>query len=285
MDIYQIEKLRDDLWVINELGADFMYVLNGKEKVLLLDTGLGLIDLPQVVRQICGEKPVIVVNTHAHMDHMSGNYRFEKVWVGCGDVQAAKHIFTAGDRQELMDYYLAGLQKTGYDLSGYTPGTSEKVFPLKEGDLIDLGGYSLRVIEVPSHTVGSVALFEERQGWLFSGDIMLMWEAWGWLKESAPLKQYYKSIDKLKKIQDRIHVIFPAHGQLQMKMAGCGLYEFSPQMIDKYCDGIQMLLEGALSAKDFMFDGTILGVSYKGEVKRSAAFPEYGGIIFDPLKI
>ena len=81
MQLFRIIPLEKDLWAINEIDKTVMYVINGTERALLLDTGLGLTDLKEEVLKLCGEKSLIVVNTHAHVDHNSGNYQFEEVCV------------------------------------------------------------------------------------------------------------------------------------------------------------------------------------------------------------
>ena len=61
MEIYKIVPLSDNLWAIDEIGKTVMYVVNGEEKALLLDTGFGFVPLREVVRSLCGEKPVASV--------------------------------------------------------------------------------------------------------------------------------------------------------------------------------------------------------------------------------
>lgn len=65
MQLFRIISLEEDLWAINEIDKTVMYVINGTERALLLDTGLGLTDLKEEILKLCGEKPLFVVNTHA----------------------------------------------------------------------------------------------------------------------------------------------------------------------------------------------------------------------------
>jgi glyoxylase-like metal-dependent hydrolase (beta-lactamase superfamily II) len=53
--------------------ASFLIV--GKEKALLFDTGYGVADLKEAV-EIITRLPLYVVNSHGHVDHSSGNFRF-----------------------------------------------------------------------------------------------------------------------------------------------------------------------------------------------------------------
>ena len=56
MQLFRIIPLEKDLWAINEIDKTVMYVINGTERALLLDTGLGLTDLKEEVLKLCGEK-------------------------------------------------------------------------------------------------------------------------------------------------------------------------------------------------------------------------------------
>lgn len=47
-----------------------------------------------------------------------------------------------------------------------------KLNELKEGDIIDVGGYEFEVIHFPGHTKGSIGLLDKKSGILISGDIV-----------------------------------------------------------------------------------------------------------------
>ena len=50
-----------------------LYLLIGKEKALLIDTGTGLFPLKPLVDNLIGDRKLKVVNTHTHFDHRGGN--------------------------------------------------------------------------------------------------------------------------------------------------------------------------------------------------------------------
>src|SRR3954447_9069664 len=47
----------------------------GREKAALIDTGCGIGDLRKAVRAVT-DKPIVVVNTHTHTDHIGSNHQF-----------------------------------------------------------------------------------------------------------------------------------------------------------------------------------------------------------------
>lgn len=53
------------------------YLIVGRKKALLFDTGLGIGDMYQEVRKIT-QLPIIVINSHHHFDHIGGNYQFKE---------------------------------------------------------------------------------------------------------------------------------------------------------------------------------------------------------------
>lgn len=61
-------------------GDVWMYLVDGPEKALLVDTSFGVGDLKGLIRHLIGDKELIVVNTHAHYDHCYGNAQFERVY-------------------------------------------------------------------------------------------------------------------------------------------------------------------------------------------------------------
>lgn len=72
---YEIRQIYKDTYAILDktFGAHsvYMYLLVGNEKALLIDSDYGMLDLPQVVREIT-DKPVICACTHGHLDHALG---------------------------------------------------------------------------------------------------------------------------------------------------------------------------------------------------------------------
>ena len=76
---YMSWKINDDTHIISFMGgSQFMYLLEGEEKALLIDTGWGAGNLRTFVEKLT-DKPVIVTNTHGHLDHSGGNGEWESV--------------------------------------------------------------------------------------------------------------------------------------------------------------------------------------------------------------
>src|SRR5690242_2915013 len=55
------------------------YLIIGTKQALLFDTGMGIADIHKVVRQLTS-RPVVVLNSHTHNDHVGGNSLFPFVF-------------------------------------------------------------------------------------------------------------------------------------------------------------------------------------------------------------
>ena len=109
-----------------------MYVINGTERALLLDTGLGLTDLKEEVLKLCGEKSLIVVNTHAHVDHNSGNYQLKKyVWEGMTNLSHQIVDQELREMSELMFFEIP--EKEGFRFEMWNPGPARKICTVRMG--------------------------------------------------------------------------------------------------------------------------------------------------------
>ncbi len=281
MQKLEITALRKDLWALDEIGKTVMYVINGSKKALLIDTGLGLSDLRETVRTLCGDKEILVVNTHGHSDHDSGNTQFRQVYMGRFDEPDGHSAFTQQDKESLSHGFFQEYLQSGGSLEGWNPGPAPRVIPVKDQDRFELGGYELTVLETPGHSLGSITLFEEKQGWMFTGDLMLTWEVWGQLERSTSLSVYGDSISRLATLQSKVQAVFPAHWEKNCGNPNGAPYELPPRVLSIYRDGIQSILDGKAQAEDYPYPA-LLGES--GPVMKCSRF-EIGGMVYDPARM
>lgn len=73
---FTVTRISESVWRIDDHGRDNIYLVEGSEKALLIDTGTGVGDLKGLAASLT-DRPVLVVNTHAHPDHCAGNHQFD----------------------------------------------------------------------------------------------------------------------------------------------------------------------------------------------------------------
>src|SRR5215471_10552140 len=143
--------LRESLCATYE--APFIYLLIGKTKALLIDTGAvadaKTMPLAETVISLLANGgsrlPLMVVHTHGHLDHRAGDDQFRTlpdVEVVATDLESVKSRFGLAD------------------------------WPNSIGQ-IDLGDRVVDVIPTPGHYVSHVAYYDRQTGLFFSGDFLL----------------------------------------------------------------------------------------------------------------
>lgn len=200
---YNIEN-RDGYNVITSIDGVVCYLIVGSEKAMLIDTGYGLGDLQVAVRTVT-DKPLYIMNTHGHIDHVGGNgYFTETCYIHEADVELAKkHAGTEFRRSilELIRGFNENGQKIGafpenFDEEHYLTMGTGKFATVKEGDVLELGNATIEIIETPGHTQGGISLWYREKNLVFFGD-----EAgplvWLFAEESTSREVHIQSLEKL----------------------------------------------------------------------------------------
>lgn len=193
MEIFKFMDLGDGMAAVAAPMGEQCYLVQGKEKALIIDTGMGIGSLREYMRRFT-ELDFLVINTHGHPDHAGGNGEFEEVYMHSADREIYKNMctveFRMGDvrnlRKEMEDAY------------------REVMLPYRENirfldDMreIDLGGRILELLHIPGHTAGSICLFDRRSKTLFAGD-SLNEQTWLHLDMSLPVSDYRESLFRIK---------------------------------------------------------------------------------------
>ena len=88
-------KAEDWLYILDDINSERLYLILGKEKALLFDTGYGFCDYRPLIHEVT-DLPLTVVCSHGHDDHVLGNYLFDKVYIAEEDYE----LCLAGDNEE-----------------------------------------------------------------------------------------------------------------------------------------------------------------------------------------
>lgn len=145
----------------------------GNEYAAVIDCGLGFGDLPAAVRALT-DKPLILFNTHSHIDHIGGNAQFGiPVHMGSEDIEAANHAEYSSFREHLMENRIRSLgpdSVVGMDTHEFLHRGPGEMVPCEDGEVFDLGGRTLKVFAIPGHSRGGRAFYLEEEKILYTGD-------------------------------------------------------------------------------------------------------------------
>ena len=124
-------------------------------------------------------------------------------------------------------------------------GKKGKMIPIKDGDVIDLGNRRLRIIHLPGHTAGSIAILDEATRVLISGDPIQVNGRIFMFGEHRNFDDYIQSLEKLNAMTDEFDALWPSHGDLPI----------NPEVIQNLLDGAFKIKNGELRGKEEEFFG------------------------------
>lgn len=210
---YQIIQMNENTWRIEDGGVCF-FLLAGTEKALLIDSGMQVHSAKDIAETLT-DLPVSLLNTHADMDHIGSNEQF-------------------------AFFYMHPAEEANYRRSG-KPGT---ILPVRDGDEMDLGGRKLRIIHLPGHTAGSIAVLDIQNRVLISGDPVQEHGRIFMFGAHRNIHDYIQSLEKLSAM-DGFDELWPSHADLPIQ----------PEIIGKLLDGAKKVVQGEIPGTIGEFHG------------------------------
>ena len=199
MGYFTVYKYNENLYQIKDALGVLATLVIGEEKALLFDTCYGIGDLKQEVLNIT-TKPLIVVNSHGHMDHSCGNYQFGKIYIDERDVDLVKSHNSADRRtRNINSAKNMKVLPVDFDIEKYlNEGIGQLEF-IKHGDVFDLGNLKLEVINMNGHTKGSIGLYIKDWKLMLVSDATCPF-VWMFLEESTTVTEYIKMLEEVLKL-------------------------------------------------------------------------------------
>lgn len=173
-------KLSERVWAIDQIMVR-CFVIVGDEKALLLDTGAVDVDLPALVRSIT-DLPLVVVHSHGDGDHTENDSKFSEIFAHPAEFPVIRR---------------------------FRPELAAQLLPVRGGDIFDLGGIRLEILEAPGHTPGSICLLDRENRILFSGDSLGHGPVF-LFGDHRDIHTYRKTLDLLEAMAD-YDTIYPCH--------------------------------------------------------------------------
>ena len=204
----EIIQINENTWRIEDDGVR-LFLLAGTERALLIDSGMNLNNARDIAAGLTG-LPLSLLNTHADRDHIGSNEQFDA-------------------------FYMHPAEEPVYRRSG-KPGT---VISIREGDSLDLGDRELKIIHLPGHTPGSIAVLDVQNRVLISGDPIQEHGHVFMFGDHRNMVDYIASLERLEGFADQFDEIWPSHADIPV----------SPAVIPKLRGGAQAVLDGAIQGK------------------------------------
>lgn len=215
--LYRIHQVKNNVWIIGEnIRTDFVNscaLIVGEKRAALIDTGCGIGDLRSVVKNLT-DKPVLLLTTHVHIDHIGAHSLFDNVYVSDIEMQEWKNKHNRdGNLKERLDFLKTACQgdTKKYELikRGIVRESNFKYHALKDSMIFDLGGVVLDTVMVPGHTKESFVFVDRKSGIAFTGDSL---NSNPWIIDpEISVKMYYNSVKHFHSVYGNITSFYSGH--------------------------------------------------------------------------
>ncbi|MCH5715374.1 MBL fold metallo-hydrolase [Niabella hibiscisoli] len=105
-------------------------------------------------------KPVYLLNTHCHLDHVFGNKFVSETW--------QLPLYLHETEKMVLSFAPKSADMYGLPFENY----NGEMKWLNPGDVIKIGDNELKVLFTPGHSPGSVSFYNEKDGYVISGDVL-----------------------------------------------------------------------------------------------------------------
>ena len=213
----------------NPLKVLNSYIIKGRERNLIVDTGFNREECRNVLLSGLKELKINLSKTdlfitHMHADHsgLISSIASLKSLIYCSELDA--RIINFGRSKEYWEPMRIYSQQCGFpkeelkDVIEKHPGYKyctqgpHNFRIIRNRDMVIIDDYKMLCIETPGHTQGHMCLYEPEKKFLFSGDHILdditpNISLWG--DDSNPLGEYLRSLDKVYELN--VEIVFPGH--------------------------------------------------------------------------
>ena len=174
------------------------YILQSNHGAIIIDPG----DEPERIVRFLNDikvEPSQIIATHTHFDHV----------LGVDSIRAKLNVPFLIHRDDLS--MLESMQNRVHQFMGFDVPPPPKVDRyLKDGDLLNVGDETIRVLHTPGHSPGSISLSGD--GYVFTGDALFNQSIGRTDLPGGDLKTLIHSIrERLFKLDDAT-TVYPGHG-------------------------------------------------------------------------
>jgi len=213
-DWFEVFRVADGVFAVYEPGQFeevISFLITGEQRALLFDTGLGIGDMARLTAQLT-DLDIIVLNSHSHYDHVGGNAGFATIWAP--DTEYTRRNAAGNEPEDLAEFVGEGWVwkpfPEGFVAAGYRnlPYTISRT--VADGDVIDLGGRQLEVLQTPGHAPDAICLLDRANRMLFTGDTFYLAPLYAHL-EGSDFLEYVATAKRLAGLVGQVDRLLTSH--------------------------------------------------------------------------
>ncbi|MDY6437053.1 MAG: MBL fold metallo-hydrolase [Bacteroidales bacterium] len=152
-------------FIFNPIQVNTYIVYNENKECVIIDAGNYVkFEDEQLLSYIdrSGLKPIMLLNTHSHIDHVMGN----KLLADRYKVELGAHPIEKSYYDKVWAY------ATAFGINFTQDNCQLPSIDLNEGDTVSIGQDKLKVLFTPGHAPGHICFYDEADGMVFSGDTL-----------------------------------------------------------------------------------------------------------------
>ncbi len=179
-------------------------VIDSPAGLIVIDSGPSLRYAQQLRARFAGRPVALVINTHLHPDHMLGNQAYADAPIGALPA-TIEGMASEGNAFAENLYRMSGDWMKGTELR--LPDR-----PLAAGEL-NVAGRRLQLLALAGHTGADLAVYDEKSGILFAGDLVFHGRAP--TTPHADIARWLAALDELEALTRRpgFVALLPGHGE------------------------------------------------------------------------
>jgi glyoxylase-like metal-dependent hydrolase (beta-lactamase superfamily II) len=250
-EVYKVAPATFAIYEPHQAEEVISYLIVGTKQALLFDTGMGIGNTKAIAARLTS-RPIVVLNSHTHDDHVGGNWQFAFVY---GMDTAFTRANAKGSREdaqaEIAKDQICVLSPNtlpkNFDPAKYSTKPWKISLFVHDGFKVNLGGRTVEIIATPGHTPDSISLIDRANGLLFTGDTYYPGEIWLYRPETN-FSAYLTSTKKLAGLAPEIKLVLGAHNIPVAK----------PSVLTKLNDAVWSVYSGKVEPKSISDDGMVI---------------------------
>ena len=151
-EVYKVAPGTFAIYEPHQAEETISYLILGTKQAVLFDTGMGIGSISKVTNQLTA-KPVVVLNSHTHNDHVGGNWEFTYVFAMDTDFTRKNARGSPADAQaEIASGQICGKLPAGFNPKTYATKQWKIFHFVHDGFKVNLGARTVEIVAAPGHT-------------------------------------------------------------------------------------------------------------------------------------
>jgi glyoxylase-like metal-dependent hydrolase (beta-lactamase superfamily II) len=245
-EVYKVAPATFAIYEPHQSEETISYLIVGTKQALLFDTGMGIGNIKAVVARLTS-RPVVVLNSHTHDDHVGGNWQFPFVFgMDTAFTRANAKGSRADAQEEIGKDQLCGDPPRNFDPAKYVTKPWKISLVVHDGFKVNLGHRTVEIIATPGHTPDAISLIDRENGLLFTGDTYYPATIWLYRPETD-VAAYTASVKKLVALAPQVKIVLGAHN----------IPVAQPSVLAQLDEAIRSVLDGRVKPKSVKGDEVV----------------------------